>query len=271
MQAEDLEMDPEEREAARTERMGLTPDWIIQACDFCLNEETLKDKWNLSLGAASGCRQLSRIRFDKSALFVACEQAAVFTVFQLPRPTPAQPYIKGLLDPCTNSLAAPNIPAELLYDKKARELAVVPSSSQLARTWTVSASASLPPCCSPPPAASAHAGVIEQLLAHLQWSCCVHVHAQANGLLVSNSWAGFHVLLNPDYSSATQWRFVNRAIDEVENDKVCGAADQPACPLGLSHRSVCSCQTACNHSACVHASLVAVTAQPRQRLRSRKC
>lgn len=41
-----------------------------------------------------------------------------------------------------------------------------------------------------------------------------------NGLLMSNSWAGYHILLNPDYSAATQWRFVNRAIDEVENDRV---------------------------------------------------
>ena len=47
-------------------------------------------------------------------------QAACFTVFQLPRPTPECPYVKGLLDPCTNSLAAPNIPAEVLYDKQAR-------------------------------------------------------------------------------------------------------------------------------------------------------
>ena len=44
---------------------------------------------------------------------------------------------------------------------------------------------------------------------------------QANGLLTSNSWAGYHVLLNPEYSGSTQWRFVNRAIDEVENDQVC--------------------------------------------------
>lgn len=43
---------------------------------------------------------------------------------------------------------------------------------------------------------------------------------QMNGLLVANSWAGYHVLLNPDYSAAMQWRFVNRAIDEVENDRV---------------------------------------------------
>ena len=40
-------------------------------------------------------------------------------VFRLERPSPSQPYIKGLLDPCTNSLAAPNIPAEVLYDKQA--------------------------------------------------------------------------------------------------------------------------------------------------------
>ena len=45
-------------------------------------------------------------------------QVAVFTVFQLPHPSPEQPYIKDLLDPCTNSMTAPNIPAEKLYDKK---------------------------------------------------------------------------------------------------------------------------------------------------------
>ena len=39
-------------------------------------------------------------------------------MLQLPHPSPAQPYIKGLLDPCTNSMTAPNIPAEKLYDKK---------------------------------------------------------------------------------------------------------------------------------------------------------
>lgn len=41
-----------------------------------------------------------------------------------------------------------------------------------------------------------------------------------NGLKLSNSWAGHLVLLNPPYTAATQWRFVNRAIDEVENDQV---------------------------------------------------
>jgi len=59
----------------QVERMGLTPDWIIQA--------------------------------------------TAFKVFQLPPPPPEQPFIKGLLDPCTNSLLAPNIPAEKLYDKVA--------------------------------------------------------------------------------------------------------------------------------------------------------
>lgn len=43
--------------------------------------------------------------------------AAAFKVFQLPQPTADFPYIRGLLDPCTNSKIAPNIPAEVLYDK----------------------------------------------------------------------------------------------------------------------------------------------------------
>ncbi|KAL4440210.1 hypothetical protein ABPG75_003211 [Micractinium tetrahymenae] len=102
--------------AGDVERMGLTPDWIIEA--------------------------------------------AAFRVFHLARPTAAQPFIAGLLDPCTNSKLAPNIPAEKLYDK------------------------------------------------------------QDNGLKLSNSWEGHFVLLNPDYRAQVQWRFVNRAIDEVENGQV---------------------------------------------------
>ncbi|DBA66027.1 TPA: hypothetical protein ACH3X2_003035 [Trebouxia sp. C0005] len=43
---------------------------------------------------------------------------------------------------------------------------------------------------------------------------------QENGLKLSNSWAGYHILLNPDYSAQILWRFVNRAIDEVENHQV---------------------------------------------------
>ena len=58
-------------------------------------------------------------------------QAACFTVFQLPRPTPERPYVKGLLDPCTNSLAAPNIPAEVLYDKQARPSRDVPAQNSV--------------------------------------------------------------------------------------------------------------------------------------------
>ena len=57
---------------------------------------------------------------------------------------------------------------------------------------------------------------------------------QDDGLRLSNSWEGFYVLLNPDYSAQTQWRFVNRAIDEVENDKVrCRAA-----PAGAAQRMI---------------------------------
>ena len=71
-QAEDGSSEAVDKEQ-QVERMGLTPDWIIQA--------------------------------------------TAFKVFQLAPPTPEQPFIRGLLDPCTNSMLAPNIPAEKLYDK----------------------------------------------------------------------------------------------------------------------------------------------------------
>lgn len=48
---------------------------------------------------------------------------------------------------------------------------------------------------------------------------CIAGH-QINGLKLSNSWAGYQILLNPDFRAAIQWRFVNRAIDEVENGRV---------------------------------------------------
>eukprot|EP00887_Chlorella_sp_A99_P005161 scaffold40.g5161.t1 len=123
-----------EDEEQEHDRMGLTPDWIIAA---------------------------------------TCE------VFGLRGPTPSRPYIAGappapaaaqlarwawpsLLDPCTNSKVAPNVPAEKLYSK------------------------------------------------------------EDNGLLLSNSWGGYFVLLNPDFSAQLQWRFVNRAVDEVECGQVPG-------------------------------------------------
>lgn len=37
-----------------------------------------------------------------------------------------------------------------------------------------------------------------------------------DGLKQENSWKGFHVILNPSYESAVQWRFINRAINECE-------------------------------------------------------
>ena len=64
-----------------------------------------------------------------------------------------------------------------------------------------------------------------------QSGCCL----QANGLKLSNSWAGYHILLNPDYSAQILWRFVNRAIDEVENDRVL-----PCLPLTVHY---CECMS----------------------------
>ncbi|KAG2486142.1 hypothetical protein HYH03_015106 [Edaphochlamys debaryana] len=86
--------------------------------------------------------------------------AGAFRVFQLQPPTSDAPFIRGLLDPCTNSKTNPNIPAEVLYDKA------------------------------------------------------------DDGLRLANRWAGRHVILNPEFTSQTQWRFVNRAIDEVESGSV---------------------------------------------------
>ena len=79
-----------------------------------------------------------------------------YKVFGLKKPTIEVPYVKDLLDPCTNSLSNPNIPAEVLYDKS------------------------------------------------------------MNGLLSKNSWNQKFVLLNPPYETQTQWRFIHRAINEVE-------------------------------------------------------
>ena len=37
-----------------------------------------------------------------------------------------------------------------------------------------------------------------------------------DGLKQENPWKGYHVILNPSYESQVQWRFINRAINEVE-------------------------------------------------------
>lgn len=137
-QVEDGEGDPEEKEAARVERMGLTPDWIIQVppsgTPLPPREHpvwTGDTEQNRVAGERRRGRDVSLHRGEEQRVMggagsaraihgVAGAQVAAFTVFQLPRPTPARPYIEGLLDPCTNSLVAPNIPAQFLYDKKVR-------------------------------------------------------------------------------------------------------------------------------------------------------
>ena len=110
---------------------------------------------------------------------------AAVSVFGLALPSPEAPTIRGLLGPCSNSRVCPNIPAEKIYTK------------------------------------------------------------EDDGLRLSNSWSGFHIILNPEFKSgerrgvwgltvcagprlshpahtpsAVAWRFVNRAIDQVENREV---------------------------------------------------
>ncbi|GLI62898.1 hypothetical protein VaNZ11_005720 [Volvox africanus] len=142
----------------------LTPRWLSPLymppqqrwnCACCGNENELQQS---SCVTYDGARTPEEERMGLTPDWIIV--AGAFKVFQLPRPTASAPYIQGLLDPCTNSKANPNIPAEKLYDK------------------------------------------------------------EDDGLRLSNSWAGYYVILNPEYTSQTQWRFVNRAIDEVENGSV---------------------------------------------------
>ena len=43
-----------------------------------------------------------------------------------------------------------------------------------------------------------------------------------DGLKMENSWEGYHVLVNPPYEAQVQWRFINRAINEVEWERCPG-------------------------------------------------
>lgn len=45
---------------------------------------------------------------------------------------------------------------------------------------------------------------------------------QDDGLKMENSWEGYHVLVNPPYEAQVQWRFINRAINEVEWERCPG-------------------------------------------------
>lgn len=106
----------------RAERMGLTPDWIIEVGS---NKQSLDPRPSCSHDAVSNiveCRAAIHVWSPQSPSFwrrLMHMQAGAYGVFGLQRPTPAQPYIAGLLDPCTNSRTAPNIPAEKLYDRQA--------------------------------------------------------------------------------------------------------------------------------------------------------
>ncbi|KAK3271658.1 hypothetical protein CYMTET_20008 [Cymbomonas tetramitiformis] len=89
-------------------------------------------------------------------------EAGVYIFGLQPASVESGGIINKLLDPCTNDMVDPNIPAAVLYDKA------------------------------------------------------------KNGLDIRNSWAKHYVILNPEFKSQIQWRFINRAIDEVENSLVPG-------------------------------------------------
>lgn len=133
-------------------------------CPCCFQTQAVQDSLSVTASGVGDGGQVGAIEEEEvERMGLTADwliSAAAFQVFKLPRPTAQRPYIPNLLDPCTNSKTAPNIPAQVLYDKN------------------------------------------------------------DDGLKLCNSWAGHYILLNPDYRAQVQWRFVNRAIDEVENGSV---------------------------------------------------
>jgi len=112
-------------------------------------------------GATEAGRAADASAKDKKGLTPDWVVDAACDIFGLERPTLRCPLIRSLCDPCCNDKAAPNIPAEILYDRR------------------------------------------------------------DDGLLLKCQWRGF-VLLNPPYTAVDQWRFINRAINEVEWGRVPG-------------------------------------------------
>ena len=120
----------EDVDASQQERMGLTPDWIISVSPD-LNNLIGRCRFPPSHGAdrrrhfsAVPASFLGSLRQQTHPLLTHTfpldgRQSAAFSVFGLQPPNADVPYIEGLLDPCTNSKAAPNIPAEKLYDREA--------------------------------------------------------------------------------------------------------------------------------------------------------
>ena len=80
-------------------------------CSFCNTSHSLEDHEGL-------VEENAEEHGDKMGLTPDwIVSAAAFDVFGLQKPTVSKPFIQKLLDPCTNSKIAPNIPAEKLYDK----------------------------------------------------------------------------------------------------------------------------------------------------------
>ncbi|WIA29221.1 hypothetical protein OEZ86_011732 [Tetradesmus obliquus] len=141
--------------AAAAAGVGDMQQWTCPACSAANTVAVLPEEELLAQAAGLGATA-ERMGLTPDWII----STAAFSVFQLPRPTPEQPFIAGLLDPACNSKLEPNIPAEVLYDKR------------------------------------------------------------DDGLKPANAWKGYHVLLNPDFRAQVQWKFVNRAIDEVESGNV---------------------------------------------------
>jgi hypothetical protein len=98
------------------------------------------------------------------------------------RPTADQPYIAGLLDPASNSKVEPNIPAEV---RLTRELLLCPTNEPCRQAFSTALRLRRPDG------------------PHLSLCCCICCQVlydkHDDGLDPANSWAGHHIILNPDF------------------------------------------------------------------------
>lgn len=143
----------------------------------------------------SGRAQLSPQQEERMGLTPDRIIEGAIRVFGLEPPTPEFPFVRGLCDPSSNSMACPNIPAVRVerffssspfFFKRATKREEEDRKERKKKggkklTFFPRSKLSL------------------SLSLSLKQERLYDKHA--NGLLLSNSWAGFHVLLNPEFSA----------------------------------------------------------------------
>jgi hypothetical protein len=153
-------------------------------------------------------------------------------VFQLEVPTQARPFIPKLLDPCSDSKVTPNIPAEKLYDASddglcaknswegmwvllnppfTSKVQIVPQTVH-GGSSSFASFRSLPPCllCVPQVPCTTSTFCTYTRVPFVGMACVAFKQYVELNLLKKGTGVQF------------QWRWINRAIDEVESGRVPG-------------------------------------------------